>query len=207
MFIRLNRITTDDIGGDSLFERYSNYSKSNVRSADYTDSKTVDGNNGLTTGTTSGNTDTGRTYTIRRPFPWIPDPFPWDHDEDRSISWPAVIKKVVEASPSIRVDMIDTGESYMIQADLPGYSEENIKVYINDDGDLQLSAERSVVKTESSPDFVINERAMKKLERTISLESKIDLDKCEAEYKNGVLTVILPKDQSDKTRYINIKKA
>lgn len=206
MFIRLNRITTDDIGGDSLFERYSNYSKSNVRSADYTDSKTVDGDSKLATGTTAGERST-RTYTIRRPFPWIPDPYPWDHDEDRSISWPTVIKKVVESSPPIRVDMIDTGEAYMIQADLPGYSEDNIKIYINDNGDLQLSAERGVEKTDSSPDFIINERSSKKLERTVSLESKIDIDKCEAEYKNGVLTVILPKDQSDKTRYINIKKA
>lgn len=182
MHIRLNTITSDHVSGESLFDRYSNYEK---------------GTN--TNGNTNGNTH----YGIIRPFPWT-DPF--RIDEREAISWPKIIKRAVEdMSPGIRVNLIETNEAYIVQADLPGYNEDSIKIYMNDNSELHIGAERVIEEREDTK-FLIKERFGQETERLVSIPGSVDLENSQADFKDGILTVILPKDQTEKNRHIPLRK-
>jgi HSP20 family molecular chaperone IbpA len=194
MYIRLKTITSDDIAGKSLFEHYANYSKRNAP-VDYKDhSKTVDEDMG----------NISANFGIINPYPWRRSP--WDEDENQSISWPSTIKKVMEMAPNIRANVIETSDSYIIQADLPGYNEDSIKIYMDDNGELHLNAERKIEKPDGVK-FLLEERVSQDIEKTISIPGSVDLENSQAEYKDGVLTIILPKSQIEKNRHIPLKKA
>ena len=209
MFIRLNHITSDHVAGKSLFERYSNYAKSNRNARiDYKDHSNIEDEDmqNITTGTvTSGNTRYGIIH------PWNPWSRPFDNDDNNSISWPQTMKKVMEMSTisnRIKVDVIDNKDSYIVIADLPGYSEESIQIYMDEEGSLNITAERIVEadRTDENTTFVLQERNSERIQRSISISGHINLENAQAEYKDGVLTILLPKDQTEKNRYISIKK-
>ena len=88
-------------------------------------------------------------------------------------------------------DIIDLGESYEINAELPGFSKEDIKLEIESDC-LTISAERKTEENENKPNFVRRERFYGSYSRSFDLTG-IDTDNIEASYKDGVLTLNLPK--------------
>lgn len=98
---------------------------------------------------------------------------------------------VAEWSPS--VDIAETNEEYLIKAELPDVRKEDIKVSI-ENGTLLLSGERKVEREEKGLTFHRMERAFGRFERAFSLPENADRDTITSEYKEGVLTVHLPKN-------------
>ena len=92
---------------------------------------------------------------------------------------------------SFRTDVTDTGESYKLEAELPGFKKEDIKIDIENDC-LTISAERREEKDEKRPNFVKRERLYGSSSRSFDV-SGIDVDKISAGYADGVLTLELPK--------------
>ena len=92
---------------------------------------------------------------------------------------------------SFRTDVTDTGDSYKLEAELPGFKKEDIKIDIENDC-LTISAERHENKDEEKPNFVKRERLYGSYSRSFDV-SGIDVDKISAGYTDGVLTVELPK--------------
>lgn len=94
---------------------------------------------------------------------------------------------------SVPVDVEDTGDEYVVTADLPGYDREDV--------DVQLAGERLTVSadhTESTETgdeghYVRRERRQRSVSRTVRLPEAVDESGTEARYQNGVLTVTLPK--------------
>lgn len=93
---------------------------------------------------------------------------------------------------SFRVDVRDDGDHYVMEAELPGATRENIKVDV-DDGVLTISAEwKSVEKQNKTGDYLVNERRAGRVQRSFPLENVVE-DKITAEYQNGVLKLTMPK--------------
>jgi HSP20 family protein len=90
------------------------------------------------------------------------------------------------------VDVVETDNAYELTADLPGLDEKNIEVKLTQ-GDLTLKGEKQEEKEEKKKDYYLHERHIGSFERHFALPEGVDTDKIEASFKNGVLTVRLPK--------------
>ncbi|MDP3849469.1 MAG: Hsp20/alpha crystallin family protein [Luteolibacter sp.] len=97
------------------------------------------------------------------------------------------------------VDIGENDQEYIVKAELPEVKKEDIKVNI-DDGTLSITGERKVEKEEKGTKFHRVERAYGRFERSFSLPEETDSDKITSDYKDGILTVHLPKNPNAKPR-------
>jgi HSP20 family protein len=111
------------------------------------------------------------------------------------------------ASP--RVDIAENDKEYRISAELPGMSENDVDVTISDDR-LRITGEkRSEHEEGKEGDVYVMERSYGSFERSFPVPDAADADKATAEFKNGVLTITLPKKPEARkaTRKIKVKGA
>ena len=104
-----------------------------------------------------------------------------------------------------RTDILDQGDHYALQAELPGFQKEDIKIRI--DGDrLEISAIHDDAKEEKKDNFVRRERRYGSFTRSFDI-SAIDAGNISAEYHNGILELKLPKraEPANNSRMIDIK--
>lgn len=94
---------------------------------------------------------------------------------------------------SIKLDVKEDEKSYTVRADIPGVKKEDIQVDI--DGDqVSLRAETKQEKEEKKDEKVIySERSYGMVSRSFSLPTEVDAKGAKAEYKDGVLSLSLPK--------------
>ena len=98
------------------------------------------------------------------------------------------------AVSGFRTDVTDTGDAYKLEAELPGFNKDDIKIDIENDC-LTISAERSMEnKEEGKHNFVKRERYYGSFSRSFDI-SGINADAIEASYTDGVLTLTMPKKQ------------
>ena len=90
------------------------------------------------------------------------------------------------------VDVVEKDKAYEITAELPGMDEKNIELKVSD-GMLSITGEKSEEKEEKKKDYYLSERSYGSFERSFRIPEGVDADKIEASFKNGVLTVTLPK--------------
>ena len=102
------------------------------------------------------------------------------------------------------VDLQETDKEFLVKADLPDVKKEDVKVGI-EDGILTVEGERRQDKEEKDKKFHRVERAYGKFVRKLALPTAIDPKMVAAEYKDGVLTISLPKTESAKPRAIDVK--
>lgn len=90
------------------------------------------------------------------------------------------------------VDFVQSEKSYVVTAELPGLSETDVDVkYI--DGFLTIRGEKKQHQDEPKKDCYLAERRYGSFQRTFRVPGGVDADRIEATFKNGVLTVTLPK--------------
>ena len=106
------------------------------------------------------------------------------------------------------VDVIDKEKAYEITAELPGMDESNVNVKFAD-GILTIEGEKQDEKEEKKKDYYLSERRYGSFQRSFRVPDWVDSDKIEASFKNGVLTVTLPKapEAQKEEKKIAIKKA
>ena len=97
---------------------------------------------------------------------------------------------------SFKVDVKDSGDSYTLEAELPGVEKDNIEIGVENDV-LTISVRRDDKKEDKDPSgYVIRERRMGRASRSFSVEG-IRQDDITAQYVNGVLTLTLPKEKDE----------
>ena len=96
---------------------------------------------------------------------------------------------------AFNTDVIDNGDSYELDAELPGFKKEDIHLSIENDC-LTISAERKLNKDEKLPNFVKRERFYGSCSRSFDLTG-IDVDMISAAYVDGVLKLTLPKESEE----------
>ena len=94
---------------------------------------------------------------------------------------------------SCRTDICDKGDKFVLEAELPGFDKEDINIDINGDY-LTLSATHKSEKEDKDKDgnYICRERSYGSYQRRYDI-SNIDSEAIQAEYKNGILTLDLPK--------------
>ena len=95
--------------------------------------------------------------------------------------------------PTFRTDIKDAGDSYVLEAELPGFKKEDISAQIKN-GYLTIKAERSSDADNDNEGYIRRERSHASYSRSFSLDG-IDAEKISAEYKDGILSLTLPKEQ------------
>jgi len=90
------------------------------------------------------------------------------------------------------VDIAEKDDMFEITADLPGMDEKNVEVKLSGDM-LTIKGEREESKEEKKKDYYISERQFGAFERSFQIPKGVETDRIEAGFKNGVLTVSLPK--------------
>jgi len=100
-------------------------------------------------------------------------------------------------------DMYETKDELVIKADLPGMSDKDVQVSITG-GLLSLKGQRVEPEVVSPEQYFRGERWTGRVERTFQLPIPVQTDKVRASYRDGVLTVTLPKVEAVKPREIKI---
>jgi HSP20 family protein len=98
------------------------------------------------------------------------------------------------------LDLYENEDAYVATIELPGLKAEDLSIDLRD-GVLTLSGER---KAEANGGAFRNERPAGKFSRKVELPHRVDAQNVKAEYKDGVLTVTLPKAEDAKPRKINV---
>ncbi len=112
-------------------------------------------------------------------------------DLERSIAVPFLANPPIGiASPTC--DIIDEGDKYVANADMPGISKEDVKLDISD-STIEISAEHKEHEEEKKKNYVRKERRYLSYHRILTLPEKVDSTKAKAKLNNGILTIELPK--------------
>ena len=101
------------------------------------------------------------------------------------------------------VDIYETANELVVKADLPEVNEKDIDIQVENNL-LTIRGERKFEKSVSEENFLRVERTYGTFSRSFSLPNTVNAEKIVAEYKNGVLTVTLPKREESKPRQVKV---
>lgn len=110
-----------------------------------------------------------------------------------------------DVTPNIKIDLSEEDGSYLVKAELPGMRKEDIDVRV-DSNQVTISAEKKAEKQETDRGRVIyKERHEGYASRSFSLACPVDEFKAEANYKDGLLSLKLPKKADTSTKRLTIQ--
>ena len=109
---------------------------------------------------------------------------------------------ITEWAPS--VDIIEDDKEWLVKADLPEVRKEDVKVTV-ENGVLTITGERKIEKEEKDKKYHRIERSYGNFLRSFTLPDAADGAKVNAEFKEGVLKVHLPKSEKAKPKTVEVK--
>lgn len=93
----------------------------------------------------------------------------------------------------MKCDIYEKGGAYHIELDIPGYNKDEINVDYHD-GNLLISATKDEATEEEDKNYIRKERVFGSVQRRFYI-GEIDPDDIKAEFKNGILKLIVPKEE------------
>ena len=102
------------------------------------------------------------------------------------------------------IDLHEEENQLVLKAELPGMNKEGIDISLHGDV-LTLSGERKEETVHEKAEVYRSERFLGKFQRTLTLPVTVNPNKVQASYKDGILTVILPKAEEAKPKQIEVK--
>src|SRR5271157_3992346 len=90
------------------------------------------------------------------------------------------------------VDLVDEGNKFVVHAEMPGVTKDNIDVALTNDG-IEISAETDVETEDTEKNFVVRERVYSHIYKQLSFPEEVIPEKAESTYRNGLLEVSIPK--------------
>ena len=104
------------------------------------------------------------------------------------------------------VDVRETDKSYLLEADLPGFDENDIEIHL-DNNTLTIESKKTEEKKEEKTNYMVQERRLSSFSRSFSLPENADRESISAKFKNGVLSVEIGKLAEAQKRAIEISKS
>jgi len=105
---------------------------------------------------------------------------------------------------TMAVDLAEHEDEYVASVDLPGFERDDVEVSVTDHT-LRIAAEHEETAEAEGERYLRRERSHRSQERSIRLPGEVDPDAVEATMKHGVLTVTLPKAETEKAKQIEIE--
>ena len=102
------------------------------------------------------------------------------------------------------MDLVETDDHFVLRADLPGMSEDDVKIEF-EDGTLTVSGERKSEHEDKHEGFVRVERSYGAFRRSLTLPDGVDPEAVSASFDKGVLEVRIPKPEERKPRKVAIQ--
>jgi len=100
---------------------------------------------------------------------------------------------------SPRVDVYQTENDIVVKAEIPGISKEDLNVYV-DENSVRLSGQSKRDKEYNDENIYRTERYYGSFSRTIPLPAEVKPEQAKAEYKDGILSITVPKAEPAKSR-------
>ena len=129
---------------------------------------------------------------------WTPRPTSILNDMDKMISnvfendWNFPVRSKTNWSPP--VDVKETDDSFTLTADIPGLTKKEVNVNVSD-GIVSISGERKFENEKESDNYHYRERQYGSFLRTLNLPETVNEEKITANFKNGILSIELPKQE------------
>jgi HSP20 family protein len=101
------------------------------------------------------------------------------------------------------MDLVEADDHFLLKADLPGLSEEDVTIEVQD-GTLTISGERKSEHEKREKGWYRVERSFGRFSRSLTLPEGVDADKIDASFDKGVLEIRIPKPEERKPRRITI---
>ena len=103
-----------------------------------------------------------------------------------------------------RVEVSEHKDKYQLSVELPGIDKKDVHVEVQNNT-LSISGEKESAIEDQDENYHIRERVYGKFNRTFELPSRIEADKIDAKYNNGVLNLAIPKAEEAKPKQIEVK--
>lgn len=104
---------------------------------------------------------------------------------------------------TVKADVYQDGDNLVIEAELPGFSKDEVKVQVTEN-QLTISAQRDEAREEKSENYFRKERSVNQACRTFIIDD-LDADKIQAEFKDGLLKLTVPKPEKLQPQVKEIK--
>jgi len=111
--------------------------------------------------------------------------------------------KMSDVGFDLAVDLYEDGSNLVAEMNLPGLDGDNIDVEV-EDNHLRISGRREEVAEKKEKSHYSKEIKRGSFERVVTLPNIVDQGKVEAEYKNGVLKVVMPKKEDGEEKRIKV---
>jgi HSP20 family protein len=102
------------------------------------------------------------------------------------------------------VDIVEEDQAYQVHVELPGLSKDDIKLNIKDNY-LSISGEKKRESKVEEKNYQRTERIFGSFQRNFRLSDSVEVDKIEAEFKDGVLNIVIPKKKESLAKQIEVK--
>lgn len=103
----------------------------------------------------------------------------------------------------LALDVEESGDNYTVRASLPGFRPEDVQVQVVGDT-LSISAQHSSEQEHNENNYLLRERRIGSVSRTITLPQRVQSDQAQAAFDNGELVLTLPKAEEVRPRQIKI---
>jgi HSP20 family protein len=103
----------------------------------------------------------------------------------------------------VPVDLVENEQEFTLKASLPGVKPEDVHITVHGDT-LTIRGEFKAEEEKKGDTWHLKERRAGQFQRNIALASSINADKARAEFKDGVLTLVLPKAEEARPKQIKI---
>lgn len=123
-------------------------------------------------------------------------PFVWSNLFDDDLFFPFFTTRS-NSMPAVNIR--EDEKKFTLDLAIPGIDKKDLKIELNEDV-LTISSERKEEKEENSEDYKRREFSYASFCRSFSLPENVNKDKIEANYKDGILTVFLPKEHEEKSK-------
>ncbi len=122
-----------------------------------------------------------------------------------AVSWPRSVFRNVEGFEPIPLDIWEDGNNLMIKATLPGIKTDDINVSIQDNI-LTITGETRIDEERKEKAHHVREVYYGRFERSVMLPFPVQIDKADSDYKDGILTLTLPKSEEARSKRIEIRQ-
>jgi HSP20 family protein len=118
--------------------------------------------------------------------------------------WLKPMRFPAETELTMKIDVNEDDKGFTVKADIPGVKKEDIQVEVDEDR-VSVRAEAKKEKEEKKGEKVVySERSYGMVSRSFSLPAAVDAKGAKAEYKDGVLSLVLPKKSNGSAKRISI---